>query len=132
MNAGLVAFLCATEVSTPLLHIRWFLLQTNAGDTTTFLLVNFATAFVFISYRIIVVPALVLSHAAIEWVSGSQNLPGTSQTQVITTAVAVSLWLLLNLFWTAKFARTLYVHSKRARPQKRLYRGSAYEKQKVM
>lgn len=104
---GISAFMCLTELSTPLIHIRWFLLQTGAAGTRYFNIINASAAAVFLVYRLGIVPLVVLPHLVVEWLSGCPYTAKASMFRRVSFSVSCGLWVLLNAYWACRFARSI-------------------------
>ena len=99
--------MCLSEVSTPLLHLRWFYIQTKAVKTYLFNYINISAAAIFIFYRVILIPLLVLPHLALEWFRGCLYTSTAPLSRRLSFSLSCCLWVILNFYWMGLFIRSL-------------------------
>eukprot|EP01057_Protomagalhaensia_wolfi_P002416 Protomagalhaensia_wolfi_Nauph_80__2415@NODE_2597_length_1043_cov_59_594622_g1907_i1_p1_GENE_NODE_2597_length_1043_cov_59_594622_g1907_i1NODE_2597_length_1043_cov_59_594622_g1907_i1_p1_ORF_typecomplete_len283_score16_56TRAM_LAG1_CLN8/PF03798_16/3e16SID1_RNA_chan/PF13965_6/0_44SID1_RNA_chan/PF13965_6/6_7e02DUF5090/PF17009_5/1_3e02_NODE_2597_length_1043_cov_59_594622_g1907_i191939 len=97
-TSWLAAALVATEISTPFLHIRWFLLQ---GKCTGwyFQIINVVFLTAFVGYRLIGVELLAIfpfTRELIRWSSSRGRLPPA---RLVFEATIAWCWMILNYYW---------------------------------
>ncbi|CBZ52056.1 conserved hypothetical protein [Neospora caninum Liverpool] len=108
--SGLCSLFAVSEISTPFLHFRWFLLQNGQAETPLFRFINALTVFLFISVRLVVVPFLVFWHYWIDCAVYRQHLipqANISTLRMVFIMVLTLGWTLLNYFWGYLFFRSL-------------------------
>ncbi|EPT30504.1 TLC domain protein [Toxoplasma gondii TgCatPRC2] len=115
--SGLCSLFAASEISTPFLHFRWFLVQNGQAHTTLFRFINALTVFLFISVRLIVVPYLVFWHYWVDCLLYRHHMipqKNISTMRMVFMMVLTLGWTLLNYFWGYLFFRSLCRHRKRS------------------
>lgn len=107
---GISAFMCLSEISTPIVHLRWFLIQTKQTDTLLFRISNVAAAFLFILYRLGIVPLLVLPHLALDLLRGCRYTASAPLFRRVSFSISCCLWVCLNAYWAGLFLRSHLKH----------------------
>ena len=102
--------MCLSEISTPMVHLRWFLIQTKQTDSLLFRVANVSAAVLFIVYRLGVVPLFVLPHLALEWIRGCPLTSYVPRFRRVSFGISCCLWVVLNSYWALLFLRTHLKH----------------------
>lgn len=107
---GISAFMCLSEISTPIVHLRWFLIQTKQTETVLFRVSNVTAAVLFIVYRLGVVPLLVLPHLALDLYRGCRYTAVAPVFRRVSFSISCCLWVSLNAYWAGLFLRSHLKH----------------------
>lgn len=109
--AGLCSMFAVSEISTPFLHFRWFLIQNGLGRSRLCTVTTLWTVFLFILVRAFMVPCLVFSHYWGDLFSYHKYiLREDARISVLRALFMLALtvaWTALNLFWCFLFFRSL-------------------------
>ncbi|PFH32836.1 hypothetical protein BESB_014490 [Besnoitia besnoiti] len=115
--SGFCSLFAISEISTPFLHFRWFLLQNGQAERRLFRFVNALTVCLFISVRLFVVPFLVFAPYWLDLCVYRQHLGADANISSLRKVFMMMLtvgWTLLNYFWGYLFFRSLCRKRRRA------------------
>lgn len=107
---GISAFMCLSELSTPVIHLRWFLIQSQETESLLFKICNVAAAFLFIFYRLGVVPLLALPHLFLDICRGCIYTSIAPLFRRVSFSISCCLWVSLNSYWAMLFVRSHLKH----------------------
>lgn len=107
---GVSAFMCLSEISTPVIHLRWFLIQSQETQGFLFKLCNVGAAVLFIFYRLGVVPLLALPHLALDLFRGCIYTSIAPLFRRISFSISCCLWVSLNAYWAMLFIKSHLKH----------------------
>eukprot|EP01055_Gregarina_sp_Pseudo9_P001739 Gregarina_sp_Pseudo_9__1738@NODE_217_length_3571_cov_38_779162_g202_i0_p3_GENE_NODE_217_length_3571_cov_38_779162_g202_i0NODE_217_length_3571_cov_38_779162_g202_i0_p3_ORF_typecomplete_len284_score46_25TRAM_LAG1_CLN8/PF03798_16/6e02TRAM_LAG1_CLN8/PF03798_16/1_6e19TerC/PF03741_16/6e02TerC/PF03741_16/1_5e03TerC/PF03741_16/1_8DUF2645/PF10840_8/7_4e02DUF2645/PF10840_8/0_13DUF2645/PF10840_8/1_6e02DUF2645/PF10840_8/5_4e03_NODE_217_length_3571_cov_38_779162_g202_i01961047 len=106
-TSWLAAALIATEISTPFLHLRWFLLQGKCRGWYL-QIVNVVFLIAFVGYRLIAVELLAIFPFTKELLNWPQKEGTSPPLRLIFEGVIAWVWMLLNYYWGALLCYTQY------------------------
>eukprot|EP01054_Gregarina_sp_Poly1_P010883 Gregarina_sp_Poly_1__10882@NODE_848_length_5980_cov_131_325723_g613_i0_p4_GENE_NODE_848_length_5980_cov_131_325723_g613_i0NODE_848_length_5980_cov_131_325723_g613_i0_p4_ORF_typecomplete_len285_score17_98TRAM_LAG1_CLN8/PF03798_16/9_4e02TRAM_LAG1_CLN8/PF03798_16/1_4e19DUF2645/PF10840_8/7_4e02DUF2645/PF10840_8/0_27DUF2645/PF10840_8/1_3e03DUF2645/PF10840_8/1_8e04DUF5090/PF17009_5/5_NODE_848_length_5980_cov_131_325723_g613_i012292083 len=106
-TSWLAAALIATEISTPFLHLRWFLLQGKASGWYL-QIANASFLLAFVGYRLIGVEYLAIFPFTKELWQWPERHGTAPPTRLIFEAIIAWVWMGLNYYWGGLLCYTQY------------------------